>query len=218
VGSPDRPKGVASKKLTRARASTQSLVPNDDAPEIIILVGANGSGKTTYYNTFLAGKGLPFINADHIAKDRFGADAEARSRDAAKIAEDTRNQLLTMRMSFCFETVFSHVSKVDFLVHARSLGYTIKMVAIYTISADLNVARVSQRVGEGGHSVPEEKIRERIPRTHRYIGEALKYCDQFVLLDNSSFDNPYVLKLAKKGGQFVVINDPLPEFFDKIYR
>lgn len=187
-------------------------LPEMAKPEIVILVGGNGSGKTTYYNTFLAKFGLPFINADIIAKKQFGDQAEARSSDAAKIAEDTRNRLMDARESFCFETVFSHVSKVDFLVQAKAVGYRIKMVAIYTESFDLNVARVAQRVDEGGHSVPEEKIRERIPRTYRHIGAALEHCDEFVLLDNSSFETPYVVKLVKKGDDFVTLNGDLPDF------
>lgn len=211
--------GVKSKAVARRRGfggvSSPLIVtdpPEAPKPEIVILVGGNGSGKTTYYNTFLAKCGLPFINADIIAKKQFGDKAEERSADAAKMAEDTRNRLLDARESFCFETVFSHVSKVDFLVQAKALGYKIKMVAIYTTSVDLNVARVSQRVGEGGHSVPEEKIRERIPRTYLHIGAALEHCDEFVLLDNSSFETPYVAKLVKKGDDFVTLNGELPDF------
>lgn len=229
MGAAEKKKGASQRRKVSSSQTTKSVArrrgvveadnpliatdtPEAPKPEIVILVGGNGSGKTTYYNTFLAESGLPFINADIIAKKQFGDRAEARSADAAKMAEDTRNRLLDARESFCFETVFSHVSKVDFLVQAKAVGYTIKMVAIYTASEDLNVARVAQRVGEGGHSVPEEKIRERIPRTYLHIGAALEHCDEFVLLDNSSFETPYVVKLVKKGDDFVTLNGDLPDF------
>ena len=53
-----------------------------------LIVGPNGAGKTTLYELIIAtGRpGLPFVNADRIAADRYGADAEARSYEAAEIA------------------------------------------------------------------------------------------------------------------------------------
>lgn len=182
------------------------------APTLYILVGGNGSGKTTYYDRFLKPAGLLFVNADIIAKDRFGDLAASKSLDAAKIAEDVRFRLIDEKKSFCFETVFSHISKVDFLAHAKSAGYKIQMIAIYTCDQSLNVARVAQRVEGGGHSVPEEKIVERIPRAYKNMGLALDFCDEMVLLDNSSYEKPYVLKLARVAKKWVFIAEELPAF------
>lgn len=188
---------------------TSSLLKN---PELIILVGGNGSGKSTYFDLFLKKAGLPFVNADLIAKDLFSQDAEKLSVKAAGIAEDTRNRLLQNRESFCFETVFSHPSKIDFLAQAKVFGYQVKMVAIYTTDPQLNVARVAQRVHHGGHRVPEEKVLQRIPRTYRHIVQAIPLCDQFVLLDNSSMDEPFRLKLAIADGEVIFQHDNLPDF------
>lgn len=184
-----------------------------DAPELIILVGGNGSGKSTYFDLYLKNSGLPFVNADLIAKQMFGKDAEALSLKAARIAEDTRNRLLQNRESFCFETVFSHPSKLDFLAQAKAHGYQIKMIAIYTTSIELNIARVAQRVQNGGHSVAEDKIAERIPRALDHIVQAVPLCDQFVLLDNSSCEEPFRLILALDQGEIVYREKNLPDFF-----
>lgn len=37
-------------------------------PEINVLVGGNGSGKSTFYYQYLSQYGLPFLNADEVAK------------------------------------------------------------------------------------------------------------------------------------------------------
>jgi predicted ABC-type ATPase len=87
----------------------------------VILVGGNGSGQSTYFNLYIKQTGLAFVNADLIAKGLFGEEAEKLSLNAARIAEDTRNRLLLKRQSFCFETVFSHPSKIDFLAQAIPL-------------------------------------------------------------------------------------------------
>jgi len=42
--------------------------------------------------------------------------------EAASVAEQIREELLQQGISFCFETVFSHVSKIDFVAKARALG------------------------------------------------------------------------------------------------
>ena len=79
--------------------------------QLWILVGGNGSGKSTFYHQRLEPLGLPFVNADIIARQLYPDNPEARSYDAAKIAEQQRFQLLSQGRSFCFETVFSHPSR-----------------------------------------------------------------------------------------------------------
>jgi len=132
-----------------------------------MLVGGNGAGKSTFYRLALEPLGLPFVNADVLAVVVFPNDPEAHSYDAAILAEELRNQLLKDRLSFCFETVYSHPSKIDFVAHAKALGYQLAMVFIHLESSDLNQARVAMRVSEGGHEVPSEKIISRIPRLLR---------------------------------------------------
>ena len=89
-----------------------------------LIVGPNGAGKTTLFERAIATTrpGLPFVNADRIAADRFGPDAEARSYEAAEIAARTRTALIDARIDFCAETVFSHSSKVEFVTGAVAAG------------------------------------------------------------------------------------------------
>ena len=79
--------------------------------QLWMLVGGNGSGKSTFYEQMLKPKGMPFINADIIAKEAFPDDPVNNSHKAARIAEELRFDKLRQGYSFCFETVFSHVSK-----------------------------------------------------------------------------------------------------------
>lgn len=93
-----------------------------------MLTGGNGAGKSTFYQYFLKNKGVPFINADVIAKALYPDDPEGFSYNAAKIADEMRQNLLNEGRSFCFEIVFSHPSKIDFIAKAKALGYTINLV------------------------------------------------------------------------------------------
>ncbi|MCP3663453.1 MAG: AAA family ATPase [Gammaproteobacteria bacterium] len=160
-------------------------------PQLWLLTGGNGAGKSTFYQTRLAPLGLPFINADLFAKILYPESPEGHSYEAAKLAEEMRYRLLQEGQSFCFETVFSHPSKIDFVAQAKTLGYQIVLVFIHLESPMLNQARVAQRVDEGGHNVPDEKVKKRIPRLLKHIKVTIPLCDQVWILDNSRADNPF---------------------------
>ncbi|PCI61445.1 MAG: hypothetical protein COB35_06555 [Gammaproteobacteria bacterium] len=175
-----------------------------------LLTGGNGAGKTTFFNTFLKPKGVAFVNADEIAKSLFTDEAEKYSYDAARIAEKMREDLLTQGRSFCFETVFSHPSKIDFVAKAKALGYGINLVFIHVENAELNVARVINRVDQGGHSVPEDKIHSRIPRTLKNVAIAAQLSDNFIVFDNSSLEKPFQKVITIKNGVITQQIDHLP--------
>ena len=71
---------------------------------------------------------------------------EEFSYKAAKRAEVLCSQLLEERVNFCFETVFSHPSKIDYVAEAKAAGYEVVLIYIHLVDEDLNVARVSSRV------------------------------------------------------------------------
>lgn len=178
--------------------------------QLWMLVGGNGAGKSTFYQHALQPLGMPFINADLIAKELFPDDPEGRSYEAARIAENMRFECLQDGHSFCFETVFSHTSKVDFMAHAKALGYEVIMVVIHVESTELNLARISQRVEAGGHHVPPEKVISRIPRTLENVQLAIPLCDQVMVFDNSRIDTPFQPVLTIKRGVREAHLRPLP--------
>ena len=182
------------------------------AKQLWLLAGGNGAGKSTFYRTRLAPLGIPFVNADLVARELFPESPELHSYEAMQIVEEIRDNLLIDGRSFCFETVFSHPSKVDFVGKAKALGYAIILVMIHLESTSLNKARVAQRVEEGGHDVPDEKIESRIPRLLRLVRSVIPLCDYVYLLDNSLADNPFIQVLTIRNGLVEKILDPLPDW------
>lgn len=177
--------------------------------QLWLIAGGNGAGKTTFYRTQLQPLGIPFVNADVLARQVFPEQPEQRSYEAASLAAAIRSQLLLEGRTFCYETVFSHPSKIDFVAQAKSLGYEVVLVFIHLERNTLNHARISQRVLEGGHFVPEDKVTERIPRTLQNIKQALPLCDQAYLLDNSRSDYPF-RQIAKLNQGTVEIKESPP--------
>jgi predicted ABC-type ATPase len=179
-------------------------------PQLWILAGGNGAGKTSFFNMALAPRGVKLVNADMIAKVIHPEHPESVSYEAAGIAESLRRSLLRQGISFCFETVFSHPSKIDFIGEAKSMGYRIILIYIHLATPHLNEARVWQRVAQGGHSVPPDKIHSRIPRAMQYVARALQLADEARLLDNSFREDMYRQVAILRNGSCVWKIDPLP--------
>ena len=99
--------------------------------QLWVLAGGNGAGKSTFYKTSLLNKrGVQFVNADMIAKLINPESPEHVSYEAAHLVERFRDEFLLKGISFCFETVFSHESKIDFIAKAKAYGYQVILIYI----------------------------------------------------------------------------------------
>ena len=186
--------------------------------QLWILVGGNGAGKSTFYELMLKPLGIPFINADLIARELYPEDPEGNSYTAAKVAEQIRHEQIRAGNTFCFETVFSHPSKIDFLAQAKALGYEIILVLVHLERTALNKARITQRVSEGGHFVPDAKVEERIPRTLSYVKKAIPLCDEVRILDNSNSGSPFIPVTSIIAGRVIHHIDPSPQWVNELVR
>jgi predicted ABC-type ATPase len=168
-----------------------------------LVVGPNGAGKSTFVELTLAPllKGVVFVNADEIAKQRWPDDPEAHAYEAARIAADTRAKLIELRRPFIAETVFSHPSKIELIDVARGAGYTV-VLHVLLIPEELAVARVAARTRSGGHSVPENKIRDRYHRLWPLVADAIERVDTANVYDNSRIKGPRIVA-QMSGGQTV---------------
>ena len=97
------------------------------------------------------------------------------------------------------ETVFSDPAgdKVQFLKHAQEQGYLVVLVYIGLENTELCIARVTQRVDDGGHDVPDEKIQARYARSLVNLEAAARFVDVLYLFDNSSIPGESYRCLAK---------------------
>jgi predicted ABC-type ATPase len=159
--------------------------------QLHLVIGPNGSGKTTFVTEFLTLElpGYAYVNADEIAKARWPADSDAHAYEAAQVAAETRARLIAGGRSFIAETVFSHPSKLDLIRSAQEAGYRV-VLHVMLVPEELAVRRVAYRVQAGGHDVPEHKIRERYQRLWRLVAQAISLADRAVVYDNSQPAGP----------------------------
>lgn len=162
--------------------------PNNQ-PKLVVFAGPNGSGKSTITPGFQQTPDFPvnYINPDEIALTLSEEDPTRKTYQATAIAEEQRTSFINNRQSFAFETVMSHPSKLEVMKQAKDAGYQVELVFIATSDPEINVNRVRQRVEEGGHDVPADKIRERYKRTIELLPAAAEIADRVRIYDNSSF-------------------------------
>lgn len=166
-------------------------------PEIVVIAGPNGSGKSTY-TEFIVGpnqfadESFEYINADNIQQS-----TNCSPMDAAILATEKRETALNEKRNFAFETVLSTRRNLDLLIKAKKQGYFIRCFYFLTANASINVHRVNSRVEEGGHGVPEEKIRSRYEKALSLIPELIDVCDSLNIWDNST-EIPYRIFRKKK--------------------
>ena len=187
-------------------------------PSLVVLAGPNGAGKSTLYQTRVApGVMGPFINADIIQRDELRDVSMEASYRAARLAEARRNALLEARHSFVTETVFSHPSKLEVIETARARGYLVVVLHVGVDSPDLSLARVRVRTSEGGHDVPEEKIRARYTRGQPLIRAAVLRADRGMVFDNSRLNTAPRQMLVFANGRLTKAAPILPQWILTAY-
>lgn len=157
-----------------------------DRPFVLMIAGPNGSGKTSLTrwlqkNDVYLGQ---YINPDDIAQNLEGS-YEARTTGAQQAADTLREEYIKSKLSFSFETVMSHPSKLDVLDRARHAGFFVQVFFIGVENPQTNVERVALRVAQGGHDVPLDRIEPRWRRSMGLAAEAILRSDEAFVFDNS---------------------------------
>jgi predicted ABC-type ATPase len=155
---------------------------------IIIIAGPNGAGKTTFARSFLPQEaGLPrFINADQIAAGLSGFAPEIAAIRAGRLMLEEISLCVSRRDDFAFETTLAGLSYLNKIEQWRGIGYQVSLYFLSLPSVDTAIARVVERVKQGGHNIPENVIRRRfksgLSNFHNYY--KMKVSD-WALYDNS---------------------------------
>jgi predicted ABC-type ATPase len=116
---------------------------------------------------------------------------------ASVLADAIRRELLEEGQTFTFETVMSSRDKVDFMREARARGYRVYLYFVATDDPDINLDRVQRRVLQGGHPVPEDKVRKRYRESIDLMTEACDVAHRAYIFDNSGSRHKLLVELEE---------------------
>lgn len=134
-----------------------------DTLKVIVIAGPNGAGKTTFAREFLPNEAsCPiFINADLIAAGLAPFAPESAAAQAGRLMLQELDRHFSALQSFSFETTLSGRAYLRHIRSWQAAGYRVKLIFLQLDSAEEAIARVAQRVRQGGHDIPEATIRRR---------------------------------------------------------
>lgn len=177
-----------------------------DWPNVYVIAGPNGSGKTTFAKEYLPkfAKCLEFLNAVLIAAGLNPFAPERENVRAGRILLTRIRELTQAGIDFGFETTLAGRNHAKQLSRMKSLGYRIVLIFLWLPDANLAVNRVASRVLQGGHNIPEVDIRRRFDSGLRNFFDLYQaLADDWLLFDASQI-TPRLIALELTGTMEIV--------------
>lgn len=157
-------------------------------PNLYIIAGCNGAGKTTASFTVLPDilNCREFVNADEIARGLSPFQPETVALQAGRIMLERIQELMHEAVDFAVETTLATKTYVGLVKEAQAKGYTVLLVYFWLNSPQLAADRVRKRVAEGGHNIPPDVIARRYQRGVEQLMRHFVYItNEWLVFDNS---------------------------------
>jgi len=163
-----------------------------ERPIFWIVAGPNGCGKSTFYNrTDIEGWGgsVWIINPDLLTAkivESEQIDTAAANLAAVERIENWLEASLEAYQTIGVETVLSSGKYRRLVELAHQRGFEVRMIYILLGSLKLQMERIAQRVRDGGHDVPADKVEARRKRSFEQLAWFAQYVDRCWVFDNST--------------------------------
>jgi predicted ABC-type ATPase len=146
------------------------------------------------------------LNADLIAAGLSHFAPEGQAVRAGRLLLTRIAELSEARQDFGFETTLAGRSYIKLLRDLKQVGYRVVLFFLWLPDAEFAVARVANRVREGGHDIPEAIIRRRFESGVRNLFQDYRmFLNDWSLYDASQLP-PLLVALENETG--CVVHEP----------
>ncbi len=170
-------------------------------PMLLFLVGASGSGKTTFYETHLKRAFPRILKASSSPFEQADTDEE-------------RKRLMKTGESFVYQDVVFDPQQIR---EAKSVGYDVKAVYIATEDPTLNLGRILIRVSNGGRFAPVSRIPADCALGLKQLPKIRKMADDLFLFDNTAHAHGVRLVAHFQQGKLLKLARTIPNWVQKVF-
>lgn len=154
------------------------------SPTMVIFGGVNGSGKSTLAAQLMQLRSLSdvkFLDPDTAALHALSVHPVVTTTAANLAGLRAVSRQIALHMtegrSFASETVLANATYRRLCLAAHERGWIVRLFYIGVPTVEDAIARVALRVAKGGHTVPEQDIRRRWPRSHSNLAWFAHHAD-----------------------------------------
>jgi predicted ABC-type ATPase len=183
-------------------------------PEIHVIAGANGSGKSTFSKNLAKQIGIPIIDPDAIAREIDPVNPAKAAMQAGRMAIDRAQIYINKPISFGVETTLSGRNYLKLMKSLKEASWTVNLIYIGIDNPETNIRRVRERVDLGGHTVPMDDIRRRYDRSLDNLTSAISIADLVTIYDNS--ERGFLLIEKIDYGVISTYAQEYPSWYDRI--
>jgi len=188
---------------------------------VVVIAGPNGSGKSTTAPSILRDAlAVPeFVNADTIALGLSALRPESVALAAGRVMLTRLRTLAAAGGSFAFETTLAGRNFASWLRSMQGRGFRVHLAFLSLPDADLAVARVAERVRQGGHHVPEDVIRRRfVAGLSNFFSLYEPLCDSWQMFDNADVAGPRMIAAGGHGTPKAIFDEDAWRHLEEVAR
>ena len=167
----------------------------DRGPRITVLAGVNGAGKSSLLGALLRERKQDYYNPDEETARILAAHPQLAREQANALAwhlgREALERAITERRAYAFETTLAGRTIPALLHDAAAAGLEVFIWYVGLDGPERHVARVRSRVSRGGHSIPDETIRDRYDRSRDNLIELMPVLSALSLFDNTLEADPF---------------------------
>ena len=200
-------------------------MPFSSKPQLFIVTGSNGAGKSTYRQYLLPPE---FSNLDVFDGDLFytrksiefykihGSSKEARKQAEEALEEEFLKLVdhsISQRMHFAYEGHFTGAGAWKIPERFKAEGFEIHLVFCGLNTVTKSIKRVDERVKEGGFHVTPLAIQNNFYGNMEMLEKNCQMFDSVEILDTSSDQILQVTKLEHGKVTYCSQENEIPEWF-----
>ena len=187
-------------------------------PELTIIAGCNGAGKSTFAKSFLPANETSF-DYDRIFLEFYNSLPDSELRD--NFAQQKVNELfqseiefaLSHNLNFCYETNFDEYP-LYWAKQFKAKGYSVRLIFFCLESVEIAQKRILMRKEFKGHFIDNKTVTEKWDKGYANLDSNFTFFDKVVVVDNSK-DKETFSVIVSLETQTKTIFSPLPSYFQE---